>query len=86
MMRGLRVGDVSAKYGTSTGQHVSAALSLIGFPAGAVSEADRELLGEQSAPGRVASGRFATNDAAIGLVVGTLVMLYLGSRVIEVPK
>ena len=87
MARGMRVGDMSARYGASTGQVIGGFFSLHDFPAGALSDDDRADLGEQSMTGRVASGRFGFSEAAIGLVVGTILMLYLGSRVVvQVPK
>lgn len=87
-VRGLRVGDLSAKYGMSTGQNVSGWVSLHGdFLAGGLSDADVEDLGPQPTPARVAFGKFTASDAAIGLIAGLVLMVYLGSRVVvEVKK
>lgn len=80
----MRAGDINARYGLSTMQRASAVFELFGFPAGSLTEADVEELGPQPQPGRVVDGRFTTREAAFGLVIATILMLYLGSRVVVV--
>lgn len=77
----MHAGDINARYGLTTMQRASPVFTLFGFPAGALTEEDVEELGPQSA-GRVAHGMFSGNEAAVGLILATLVVLYMGSRVV----
>ena len=78
-----RQGDLSNE-GTSTMQRYSAWYRLHDFPEGMLTPADVEELGSQAAaePSRVVLGRYSAGDAAIGLIVGTLFLLYMGTRVV----
>jgi hypothetical protein len=80
-----RQGDLS-NADTSTMQRLSAWYRLNGFPEGMLTASDVEELGAQATGNsdRVAFGRFSAGDAAIGLVLGTLFLLYLGTRVVVV--
>lgn len=78
-----RQGDLS-NANTSTMQRANPWYLLHGFPEGMLLPSDVEELGSQAAAvgDRVSSGRFSSGDAAIGLVLGTLLLLYMGTRVV----
>lgn len=76
-----RQGDLS-NAGLSTMQKTQPWYVLHGFPEGMLSAAEANQLGPQPLAGRVAYGQFSSNEAAMGLIIGTLLLLYLGTRVV----
>lgn len=92
-MRDFRARDLSPRGGgRSTFQAASPYYSLHGIPLGqehVEGGGVDEYSPPRAQPGRVAFGAFTANEAAVGLIIATLLMLYLGSRVVvdvKVPK
>lgn len=63
--------------GVSAANRTHAAMSVFGFQEGGMAPDEQSADAPRPIAGRVAFGRFPMSDAAIGLVVGALVLIYL---------
>ena len=81
----MRARDLTARVGgRSTFQAASPYYSLHGIPEGSLNAQELVDLspGTAAQPGRQVGGVFTDGQAAVGLIVATLLMVYLGSRVV----
>jgi hypothetical protein len=88
-VRAIKVADLIYGTGPSSMHSYSFAgggTNLNGFAEGSLTEEEGDALAPGVVPGRVAFGRFSASEAAVGLVIGTLALFYLGHIVVVKAK